>query len=173
MRKKKSGVYRFWLNERVYVEHKLLPSHLLQHNLEYQRKVNMARVDLIVENFNPYIANPIKVSHRDGKYNIVDGGHTLMALKKINADKRSFLVECRVYENLTREEENIMFATQFGFSKPITILDEMNALENGRDQETMDIIQTTKEAGVTLAIKGRKEKSISPPPLPPDLVPSR
>ena len=130
MSKRRSNIYRVYLNERVYIEPKLLASHILEIDPSYQRRIDMERVQKIVDNFNPLVVNPLKVSHRGGKYYVVDGGHTLMALKKVNEGKKTFLVECRVYENLTYEEENAMFSIQFGFSKPISVRDEMNALAN-------------------------------------------
>ena len=153
MSKRRSNIYRVYLNERVYIEPKLLASHILEIDPSYQRRIDMERVQKIVDNFNPLVVNPLKVSHRGGKYYVVDGGHTLMALKKVNEGKKTFLVECRVYENLTYEEENAMFSIQFGFSKPISVRDEMNALANAKDQETLDILRIIEESGLSLAIR--------------------
>ena len=152
--------YREYMNERVYVEPRRLPSHMLMLDPEYQRKVDMKRVQKIVDDFNPYLVNPLKVSHRDGAYYVIDGGHTLMALKIVKGGRETFPVECRVYENLTREEENTVFALQTGYSKPISVEDEMNALRNGKDEETLDIISIVRESGLKLAIREGGEKSI-------------
>lgn len=159
-KRKNANGYRVWMNERVYVEPKLIPSHMLMLDVEYQRKVDMARVEEIVDNFNPCVVNPLKVSHRGGRYFVFDGGHTLMALKVLNVDKETFPVECRVYENLTREEENMLFALQTGNAKPISVEDKMNALRNAGDEETVGIIQATEASGLNLAIRERGEKSI-------------
>lgn len=159
-RRRRAYGYRVYLNERVYVETKLLPSHILELDMSYQRQIELSRVAAMVEKFDPYIVNPLKVSHRNGRYRVLDGGHTLMMLKDINSDKDSFLVECRVYENLTYQEENIIFAKQTGIAKPISIKNKMNALENAEDPETMEIIQATEESGHSLAIKKSGDGSI-------------
>ena len=159
-KRRNSSTYRVWMNERVYVEPRLIPVHMLKIDPEYQRKADMERVQEIVDNFNPCIVNPLKVSHRDGNYYVFNGSHTLLALKKINQGKESFLVECRVYENLTYEEENKLFALQSGISKPVSVRNTMNALQNAKDQETLDIVQATEDTGLNLAIKEYGEGSI-------------
>ena len=68
----------------------------LQISPEIQRKLDPIRVQEIIQNFDPKLANPIKVSYRDGKYNIVDGMHTRAALCGING-KEDFPIFCRVF----------------------------------------------------------------------------
>lgn len=154
------AIYKTWMNSRIYVEPKQLPSHILKLDSRYQRKIDMKRVQAIVDNYNPCVVNPLKVSHRDGKYYVFDGSHTLMALKKINANKESFLVECRVYENLTFEEECALFAAQFGICKPISVQSEINALWNAGDPDILAWIRATEKAGLSLAIKGNTDGTI-------------
>ena len=159
-RRRNGAAYRVWMNDRVYVEARLLPSHVLEIDPEYQRRIEMNRVKQMVKEFNPCIVNSLKVSHRNGKYKVFDGGHTLMLLKIINEDKPSFLVECRVYENLTEEEEKYLFAMQTGLSKPISVNDKLNALAGANDPETMDLIRATNVSGVNLAIREKKGVSV-------------
>ena len=52
----------------------------LQINPRIQRKLSTMRVEKIKENYSPLIANPIKVSFRDGKFYIFDGMHSRTAL---------------------------------------------------------------------------------------------
>ena len=155
-RRRKSNGYRVWLNERVYVEPKLIPAHMIELDPDYQRRIEMDRVNQMVEEFNPLVVNPLKVSHREGKYYAFDGGHTLMMEKKVNEAKATFLVECRVYENLTKDEEKILFAAQTGLSKPISVNDRLNALAGANDPKTVDLIRATNAAGVNLAIREKK-----------------
>ena len=159
-RRRNGAAYRVWMNDRIYVEARLLPSHVLEIDPDYQRKIDMERVEQMVKEFNPCIVNSLKVSHRNGKYKVFDGGHTLMLLKIINEGKPSFLVECRVYENLTEDEEKLLFAAQTGLSKPISVNDEMNALAGAGDPETVDIIRATNASGVNLAIRENKGTSV-------------
>ena len=159
-RRRRNAAYRVWMNERVYVEARLLPSHILEIDPEYQRRIDLERVERMVEEFDPCVVNSLKVSHRGGRFFVFDGGHTLMILKKINDGKNSFLVECRVYENLTEAEEKILFAKQTGLAKPISVNDKMNALAGAGDPETMDIIRATNASGVNLAIREHKGTSV-------------
>ena len=159
-RRRKSNSYRVWMNDRVYVEAKLIPSHMLEIDPEYQRRIDMGRVEQMVEEYNPCVVNPLKVSHRDGKYWTFDGGHTLMMLKKVHEGEKTFLVECRVFENLTYDEERILFAAQTGLSKPISVNDKLNALAKASDPETLDLIRATNASGVNLAIREKKGVSV-------------
>ena len=114
-RRRKSNSYRVWMNDRVYVEAKLIPSHMLEIDPEYQRRIDMGRVEQMVEEYNPCVVNPLKVSHRDGKYWTFDGGHTLMMLKKVHEGEKTFLVECRVFENLTYDEDGFSLPHRLAF----------------------------------------------------------
>ena len=159
-KRRRNTAYRVWMNDRVYVEARLLPSHMLEIDPEYQRRIDLERVEKMVEEFNPCVVNSLKVSHRGGRFFVFDGGHMLMMLKKVNEDKGSFLVECRVYENLTEAEEKILFAAQTGLAKPISVNDKMNALAGAGDPETIDIIRATNASGVNLAIRKSQGTSV-------------
>ena len=160
MSKNNRGAYRVWLNGHAYVEPKLLPSNIIELPPQYQRRIDLNHVQEIVDNFNRAILNPIKVSHRNGKYWAFDGGHSFTALKQINAEKKVFMVECRVYENLSFEEEAELFAFQSGSVRKVPIKYEMNALVLGKNKETMDLVAATEAAGFTLGITEHPEGSI-------------
>ena len=160
MSKNNRGAYRVWLNGHTYVEPKLLPSNIIELPPQYQRRIDLNHVQEIVDNFNRAILNPIKVSHRNGKYWAFDGGHSFTALKQINAEKKVFMVECRVYENLSFEEEAELFAFQSGSVRKVPIKYEMNALVLGKNKETMDLVAATEAAGFTLGITEHPEGSI-------------
>ena len=160
MSKNNRGAYRVWLNGHAYVEPKLLPSNIIELPSQYQRRIDMNHVQEIVDNFNRAILNPIKVSHRDGKYWAFDGGHSFTALKQINAEKVVFMVECRVYENLSFEEEAELFALQSGSVRKVPVKYKMNALVLGNNKQTMDLVSATEAAGFTLGITEHPEGAI-------------
>ena len=85
-------------------EYRQLMSNMLFTDTSYQRPVDASRVDQIVENFDPRVANTLKVSSRDGRFYVFDGAHTLMALKKLHGDA-PFPVECKVFFGLSYEDE--------------------------------------------------------------------
>lgn len=160
MSKNNRGAYRVWLNGHAYVEPKLLPSNIIELPPQYQRRIDMNHVQEIVDNFNRAILNPIKVSHRNGKYWAFDGGHSFTALKQINTGKPTFMVECRVYENLSLEEEAELFALQSGSVRKVPVRYEMKALVLGKNKKTMDLVSATEEAGFTLGITEHPEGAI-------------
>ena len=101
--KKKTKEKYVWLNNAdLYV------------NPRIQRKIDPERVRKIASQFSPLVANPIKVSYRDGRYYIFDGMHTRAAIRLLNGSD-NFPILCRVYNGLTEEDEARLFAIQFGF----------------------------------------------------------
>lgn len=127
-----------WLNNAV-----------LQINPAIQRKISPMRVDAIVRHFSPNVANPIKVSFRDGKYYIFDGMHTREALCILNGTD-DFPIFCRVYYGLTVEDEARLFAAQFGFSEAVSMGYRLRALAVAKDPEVLDFLKVTKESGLNI-----------------------
>ena len=95
-----------------------LNARLLVVDKAYQREIQQDRVKRIVANFNPALVNPIKVSHRDGRYYVFDGQHTLASLRMQNHSP-SLMVDCKVYEGLSQEDEARLFAEQNGISRAV------------------------------------------------------
>ncbi len=132
-----------------------LISTLLLINPEIQRKLNPLRVAKIAREFSPLIANPIKVSFRNGKYYIFDGMHTFMALKALNGGT-AFPVFCRVYYGLTKEDEARLFAAQFGVSAPVTLPYRLRALKEANDTQVVDFINQTQNNGFSITLGSHK-----------------
>ena len=116
----------------------------LRNNAEIQRNLNTSRVAEIVKHFDPRLVNPVKVSDRDGTYNVFDGAHTRAALREIYG-KDSFPVFCKIYHDLTLEEEARLFALQQGFSAPVSTNDRIRALAVAKDPEIMDFLSATRQ----------------------------
>ena len=123
----------------------------LQISPDIQRKIDPMRVADIANNFSPRVANPIKVSYRDGKYFIFDGMHTRMAMTVLNGDE-DFPVQCRVYYGLTKEEEAKLFALQFGNSKAVSLPYRLRALEIAKDPEVLDFLKVTRDNGFGITL---------------------
>ena len=122
---------------------------LLVMNPRIQRSLKTSRVDRIVRKYNPLLVNPIKVSHREGKYYVFDGQHTLAALKQLGGSELKE-VECRVYEGLTYEIEARLFADQFGDSEAVSMVDRLSALEEAKDEKVLDFLAVTRGVGFTI-----------------------
>ena len=134
----------------------------LQINPRIQRKLSTMRVEKIKENYSPLIANPIKVSFRDGKFYIFDGMHSRTALCGINGTD-DFPIFCRVYFGLTEQDEARLFAEQFGFSEPVAMGYRLRALKVADDENVLDFLKVTEDCGfgVTLGSSTTTEGHIA------------
>ena len=131
-------------------EYMRLPASWLVTDTSYQRAIDEKAVERIVENFDPRLVNVIKVSHRDGRFYVFDGAHTLNALKRING-MNSFLVDCKVYRGLAYEDEAYLFALQTGESRDVAFSARLKALLISNSQEAVDFRESTQRAGLQLA----------------------
>ena len=131
-------------------EYMRLPASWLVTDTSYQRSIDEKAVDRIVENYDPRLVNVIKVSHRDGKFYVYDGAHTLNALKRINGNS-NFLVDCKVYRGLAYEDEAYLFALQTGESRDVAFSARLRALLISNSQEAVDFRESTRRAGLQLA----------------------
>ena len=77
---------RIACDDKCSYEYKRMPAAWLETDFSYQRKIDAARVERIVNSFDPRLANEVKVSFRDGKFYVFDGAHTLSALKRIHGE---------------------------------------------------------------------------------------
>ena len=118
---------------------------------EIQRKLNMMRVEKIQKNYSPLIANPPKVSFRDGKYYIFDGMHTRTAMRAINGTD-DFPIFCRVYYGLTEQDEARLFAEQFGYSEPVAMGYLLRALKIADDDIVLDFLKATEDCGFNVTL---------------------
>ena len=131
-------------------EYMRLPASWLVTDTSYQRAIDEKAVERIVESFDPRLVNVVKVSHRDGRFYVFDGAHTLNALKRING-MNSFLVDCKVYRGLAYEDEAYLFALQTGESRDVAFSARLRALLISNSQEAVDFRESTQRAGLQLA----------------------
>lgn len=106
----------------------------------YQRRLNRKKVERIAAEFNERIANEPKLSYRDGKYYVFDGHHTVEARKLLNGGNDLKIV-CKVFYDMTREEEALLFAAQTGISSKPTPGTTLRAKAIGNDSETLNFIK--------------------------------
>lgn len=127
--------------------YKQLNSSILCSEPLYQRPVDFTRVKKIASEFNPSLVNPIKVSKRDDRYYIFDGQHTLAALKMKN-NNRDLNVECKVYTDLTLEDEAKLFSEQNGISSKVRINSKMKALYVAGDAKITEMRRLIMSQGI-------------------------
>lgn len=118
----------------------------LKVDTDYQRVPDPKRVKTIAEHFNPLKVNPIKVSHRDNAYWIFDGQHTTMVLKLRNGNQ-DLMVDCKIYEGLTKQDEAELFARQSEFVRKPEKNAELKALYVTGDPEIIELKNTLESLG--------------------------
>ena len=118
----------------------------------YQRPLDEALVRKIVAHWNSNLMNLPKVSHRDGKYYVFDGQHTIEALKLKNNGKDLDIV-CRIYSGMTYEDEARLFAAQNGISKNVTTMQKLRALYEAKDPDVVRVTDIVIEYGYADPIK--------------------
>ena len=129
-----------------------LPASWLETDTSYQRAINEKAAAKIVENFDPRLVNALKVSHRDGRFFVFDGAHTLTALKRIH-DGQDFEVDCKVFRGLTYEDEAYLFALQTGDSKAVAFNARVRALLISNNEKAVAFRESTERAGLALSTK--------------------
>ena len=129
-----------------------IPNELLL-TVKYQRPIKMPHVLEIVEHFNPNKLELIKVSDRDGKYYVFDGAHTLSALKIIH-HQQPFMATCRVYHNLSFQEEAELFASQYENKKKVPFKYELRGHLYAEEPEYEAFRNLTEQCGFKLSIGG-------------------
>lgn len=143
----------------VSFEEKNLNTRDLTINPRAQRELKMKRVREIVKDFNPLLVNPIKVSFRNGRYYVIDGQHTLTALRVVN--KGDCTVRCKVFYGLTELDEAELFLQQNGHSAPVGANEKLRVLYLQGDREVLDFVKATELAGVRVDFtKGQSRNKI-------------
>lgn len=143
------------------VHFELIPIDELVCDQEYQRTLSAAHIQRIVDNFDVYQINPVKVSRRDGLNRVFNGQHTIEAVAKKSGSRKT-PVWCMIYDDLTYEEEAYIFATQQKYNKPLLPYEIFTAgVEAGKSDELIIrdlvkayglVIQGTKKPGGICAV---------------------
>ena len=107
----------------------------LQSSQRYQRPVDANHVKEIIRNFDPLYLDEILVSCRDGVYYVIDGQNRIAAFKEMNGGQ-DCMVNCKIYHNLTYEQEADMFHYQDSNRKKLRFGDTVRAkIESGSDED--------------------------------------
>jgi len=134
--------------------------------------VKFLEVPLFMLNVNPYIqrlprghekkialnwdrskCKAIIVSYRDGKLWIVDGQHRYLAAKSVGEKS----IVCQVYEDLTVEQEALLFGSQDENIRRLTTSEKMDKLIKGRDEDALMLKALCDEYHVCIIPEGDKK----------------
>lgn len=122
---------------------------------DYQKPLNEKRVAQIVAEFDERIANEPKVSYRNGHYYVFDGQHTVAARIMLNGG-RNLRIRCKVYRDLTPEQEALLFAAQNGVAAKPTPGNRLRARLFAKDKEAVAFCDATENCGFLLDVDGAR-----------------
>ncbi len=131
----------------------------LTSGLPYQRPVNPKEVDRLIREWDERLLEPVIVSFRDGKFNVVDGQHRISAMRRMNGGG-GIMVTCKVYSGLTYEQEAALCYKLDKAKKRLSLSQATNALaESGEDAEVTEIRQLTENCGFVWALGKSRGKT--------------
>ena len=128
-------------------------SRLLLSSKDYQREKKDPQIASIVADFSEYIANEPKVSVRNGKYFVFDGQHTVAARVVMN-DGKPVNILCKVYNDLSLEDEAYLFSMQTGHASKPSPGERMTARLCAKDDEIERFKAATESAGILIDVNG-------------------
>lgn len=114
----------------------------------YQRPLQ-SRVQRIADEWNEALANEPKLSFRDGKYFCFDGQHTIAARILRNGGK-DVDIRCKVYSDMSYEDEAMLFAHQQDNSRKVGALDTVRALYEAKDPDVVNMFDMTNSLGIQM-----------------------
>ena len=122
---------------------------------EYQRNISDGRAQRIAYEFDPAKVGVLIVSHRDGKYYIIDGQHRLNALRILNIERAN----CIVLENMTYEEEADYFRKQNKDCRRLSLQDRFLAGVEAGDEMCVTINTIVNKNGFVINRSNRSNDS--------------
>lgn len=123
----------------------------LTSGLPYQRPVNPMEVERLIREWDDRLLDPIVVSFRDGKFNVVDGQHRIIALRKMNG--RDVMVACKIYSGLTYQQEADLCYKLDKAKKRLSLSQSTNALaEAGTDAVVSEVKRLVEGCGFVWAL---------------------
>ena len=134
-------------------EEKVLNSAYLEIPAEYQRELSIPNIERMSAEFTEWIANPPKVSYRDGHYYVFDGQHTLMTRKSMNggADLPMHIPQGVLWAD-AGGRSHPLFPGRPAFPAPLTAGAKLRAALFGKDAEAIAFLNATESTGLQLGL---------------------
>lgn len=119
------------------VTFELIPIRNLVSSQEYQRPLSESHIRKILDEFDVYQVNPVKVSRRDGINFVFDGQHTIEVIAAASGSRDTPLW-CMVFSDLTYKGEAHTFADQQKNVKSLVPYEIFHAhIEAGDEKQKM------------------------------------
>jgi len=104
-------------------------------NQDYQRHLSLVHIQKLIDNFDLYQINPVKVSRRNGENVVMNGQHTVESIASVSGS-RDTPVWCMIYDDLEYEKEADIFANQQKYIRPLNPYEVFMAkIEAGNDAQ--------------------------------------
>lgn len=130
---------------------------VLHTHLYFQNDPNPTRVSQIVENFDWNLLQPLDVSFRDGKYNVIDGQNRLYAtLEKFKDSNKTITVPCLVRYGLSESDEMTLFVNLAQLRRKVKPIEIYQALYGAKNKFIVDMVDTIRNVGFVFDFKDTK-----------------
>jgi len=127
-------------------------------NQEYQRHLSVKHIQRLIDNFDLYQINPVKVSRRDGLNMVMNGQHTIESVAGASGSRET-PVWCMIYDDLEYEKEARIFAEQQKYVKPLKSYEIFMAqIESGNDMQI--IIKSLVESNGLIVVPSKMSGGI-------------
>lgn len=125
----------------------------------YQRGLNQRRLQRLVREWNPSLADPIRVNWReDGTIWVIDGQHRLAAAKAVG----NKMIECKVHMSLTPDQEAAVWnLLQSGRVAP-TLGDAFRSRLFAREPVAVQLEEIVHKFGGTLSLNNSNSSAKRP-----------
>jgi hypothetical protein len=124
-------------------------------NQEYQRHLSLAHIQRLIDNFDLYQINPVKISRRDGLNIVMNGQHTIESVAGASGSRET-PVWCMIYDDLEYTHEADIFANQQKYVKMLNAYEIFMAKIEAGDDAQIIIKSLVESYGLVLS---RKKKS--------------
>jgi len=129
-----------------------LPTSKITSGLPYQRVIDERVVDRLVEEWDERLLEPLVISFRNGRYNLIDGQHRIAAARKKNGG-RDVMMPCLIYSGMTYEQEAELCYKMDKAKKRLSLAQSTNALIESRiDKEITEISHLLEQEGFVWAL---------------------
>jgi len=142
------------------VRFELIPICDLYSDQEYQRALSEVAILRMVEDFDIYQINPVKVSVRDGINYVFDGQHTVEVVAA-KSGSRDTPVWCMIYDDLSYEHEAGIFADQQKHVKPLLPYDTFKGHVEAGDDKYLTIQRLVESYNLEIGPSGGKRRRIT------------
>lgn len=130
---------------------------LLHTGLYYQNEPNKERVSQIVSNFDWNKFEPMVVSYRDGKNNVIDGQHRLCSARVKFGD--NVQVPCHIRFGLTEEEEMELFINLVKSKRKVHSNEIYKAWYGSGNIGVVEMVNSIREIGLICDFSTSKTKN--------------